>query len=93
MTNEYKSDQGKVFVCGEKTFILEKYFYYLDDLYKDEMMLCEEIFDMDFSIKRRKIHSMKNENYTRVRDWKGIHEPYGPKFIWVLKFDLQYLGE
>ena len=62
MTNEYKSDQGKVFVCGENTFILEKYFYYLDDLYKDEMMLCEEIYNpskLFYSLTQRKFHPSK----------------------------------
>ena len=48
---------------------------------------------MDFVIVERKIYNMKNDRYLRMADWRGVTEPNGPEYIWMVKYDLEYRGD
>ena len=92
MNDSYANDYGKVWVVGEDTYVLEKYFDTLDMLFRDQSKLCEEIHKMQFSIEDTTIYSTINTRYVKIKDNISFYEPRGPKNIWVIKFDLQYLG-
>jgi len=93
MIGEYSNEYGKVFVVSENSFILEKYYNTLDLLFEDESFLINEIFNMDFVIIDRVIYNIENDKYLKLEDWKGITEPNGPEYIWMVKYDLEYRGD
>lgn len=94
MSFKFEGAFGKVWVIDENKYVLEKYYNTLDLLMNDESSLSEEIYELDFSILERKILSVKNPEYKRVKDKKGnYYESNGPLYIWCLMFDLQYLGK
>tara|TARA_R110002020_G_scaffold147512_2_gene322929 strand:- start:5702 stop:5923 length:222 start_codon:yes stop_codon:yes gene_type:complete len=61
MIREYSNEFGKVFVVSENTFILEKYYDKLDELYNDEYSLIGSIYEMDFNILKKTIYSFDNK--------------------------------
>jgi len=61
MIREYSNEFGKVFVVSENTFILEKYYDKLDELYNDEYSLITSIYEMDFNILKKTIYSFDNK--------------------------------
>ena len=93
MIGEFSNEFGKVFVVAENSFVLEKYYNGLDLLFDDESYLINEIFNMDFVIVERKIYNIKNDRYLRMADWRGVTEPNGPEYIWMVKYDLEYRGD
>ena len=93
MIGEFSNEFGNLFVVAENSFVLEKYYNGLDLLFDDESYLINEIFNMDFVIVERKIYNMKNDRYLRMADWRGVTEPNGPEYIWMVKYDLEYRGD
>ena len=61
MIREYSNEFGKVFVVSENTFILEKYYDELDELYNDEHSLIGSIYEMDFYILKKSIYSLEDK--------------------------------
>ena len=61
MIREYSNEFGKVFVVSENTFILEKYYDELDELYNDEYSLIGSIYEMDFYILKKSIYSLEDK--------------------------------
>ena len=94
MSFKFEGEFGKVWVIDDNKYVLEKYYNTLDILLIDEALISEEIYELEFSILKRKILSVENPDYRRVVDKKGIYtETNGPLFIWCLRFNLQYFGK
>mgnify|MGYP003140660835 CR=1 FL=1 len=92
MRNQYTNEFGSVWVIDD-LYVLEKYYRDLEGLFNDETLVFEEITEMDFFVLKRTIYSKENNQYVLMHDLEGLYEPNGPEWIWVLKYDLEYLGE
>ena len=92
MQSEYTNDFGSVWVIDD-LYVLEKYYRDLEGLFNDETLVFEEITEMDFFVLKRTIYTRQNDKYVLLHDPTGLYEPNGPEWMWVLKYDLEYLGE
>jgi len=93
MDEAYSNKFGTVWVVDENTYALEKYYDSLESLFNEETFVFEDVTELDFYVLKRTIYTKENEGYLLLQDYRGLHEPNGPEWKWVLKFDLEYLGE
>ena len=93
MRYEYSNEFGSVWLVNDDIYVLEKYYNDIESLFRDESYVLEEITDMDFFVYKKTISTVENKRYLLMSDWRGYKEPNGPEWTWVLKYDLEYLGE